>query len=455
MLRLLWVMIQIGLLVGGALWLAARPGTIDINWMEREISIPFGHFLFALFVLVLSTIGLTRLMIYITKTPERMRVGKQFKNTEKGLNALTLSLSSAASGDYGHAQFQAERAAKLLPGHQPVPLLLKAGSQRKQGQFEASEQTLTDLLSDKEGAVLAARALIGTARESGNIAKALTYARTAARDYEGKDKGWLYQTLYELEAVAGNWEDAQKNLDQALKKKAISKEQAAKDFIAIATERARLLKDRQDDKGAVKLLKAALKKDPAFIPTIEVFFVIHVEQQKKRSAYNLIKKAWGVRPHPSLYQLWTQVGGLYGKEADDLPWLQKLLKTNPDHIESYYALAQCQANNANYEAAKEAIEKAITLDPQRRFYKLRAELAEKSGASEASIRHHLEELSEAKADPTWICIKTGLVYESWRAIAKPHNSFNMIEWSSPSTITANSLQAINAPQTIDYLMASN
>ncbi len=443
MLQLIWFLLKIGLLVAGAIWLAQRPGQVDIQWMDYEITIHFGFFLLIFFVLLLLTIGLTRFSLFFTGMPGRRKLKKTIKNNEKGMEALTLSLSSAAAGDYGYAQYQAERALKLLPGSsQPLPLLLQAGAQRKQGQYDKADETLKAMLSHPEGAVLAARALIGNAVEQNNIVGALSYARTADRDYKGKDKGWLLETLYELEAKAGNWLAAEESLNKALKKKAISKEKAEKDYIAIATSRVRELIPNGDEKTSEKMLKAVLKKDPAFQPAVSLMFDMYLENGKGRAASNLLKKAWKTRPHPQFVLMWTQAGLLFGKKDDDLAWLRKLTGQNPNHLESYLALAENNLRGARYDDAKINLDAAMEIARQRRIFKLLIELAEKTGSSEATIRHHIEQMADADPDPIWVCKKTGRTYDRWAAVSLPHGSFNTMVWGDPGAI----LKAANMNQ---------
>ena len=434
MLQLIWFLLKIGLLVAGAIWLAQRPGQIDVQWQDYEITIHFGFFLLIFFVLLLLTIGMTRLSSFLIGLPGKRKLKKTIKNNEKGMEALTLSLSSAAAGDYGYAQYQAERALKLLPGSQPLPLLLQAGAQRKQGQYDKADETLKEMLSHPEGAVLAARALIGNAVEQNNIVNALSYARTAERDYKGKDNGWLLETLYELEAKASNWLVAEESLNKALKKKAVSKEKAAQDYVAIATARVRELIPNGDEKTAQKMLKSILKKDPAFEPAISLQFDIYLEQGKGRAATNLLKKAWKTDPQSRFVDMWIKAGLLFGKKDDDLEWLRKLTKQNPRHLESYIALAENNLRGARHDDVKINLDAALEIARQRRIFKLLIELAEKTDSSEATIRHYIEEMADADADPTWVCKKTGRTYERWAPVALPHGGFNTMIWKSPSEI---------------------
>ncbi len=438
MIQLIWFLLKIGILVAGAVWLAARPGSVDIQWMEYEITIHFGFFLLLFFALLLLTIALTRFSLFFTGLPGRRKFKKTIKNNDKGLEALTLSLSSAAAGDYGYAQSHAERALKLLPGNQPLPLLLKAGAQRKQGNYDAAETSLKSMLSHPEGAVLAARALIGNAVEQNNIAGALSYARTADKDYKGKDKAWLLATLYELEAKAQNWEAADANLYKATKKNAIPKVKSNNDYVAIGTSRAREYQIIGDDYNAVKTLKAVLKKNASFAPAVEDLYHLYIKQSKKRAAASLLKKAWSKQPHPDFVELWIQLGPDFGKSVNDVNWLRKLTNQKSNHVESYLALAESNMAARNYDYAKQDLEHANGLSDRRRIFKLWAKLTEKTGGSEASIRHRLEQIADAKADPTWVCSQTGHTYPNWSAIALPHGSFNTIIWASPDDVSRTS-----------------
>ncbi|MCB9963581.1 MAG: hypothetical protein H6855_00915 [Rhodospirillales bacterium] len=434
MLRLLWFLLRIGLLVGGAMWLSARPGTVNIQWMDYDINIHFGFFLLILLVLLMVAMGLTRLGIYMSTLPERHRDRKVLKNTEKGLEALTLSLSAAAAGDYGHTQYQAERALKFLPGYQPLPLILQSGAQRKQGDFEKADATLKTLLSHPEGAVLAARALIGNAIEQNNIPAALIYARTAEKDYKGRDSGWLLKSLYELEARAGNWEAAESALQKALKKKAVSKDQGADDLKAMMTAQALDLLAAGQTASAEKILKKVVRQHTAFIPAVESLCERYLEAGKKRAATSLLKAAWSAAPHPLLVRLWREVGRLSGKKETDVSWIQKLVQYYPDHYESDFALANVQAVAGLTEDARKSLERAIEKSPQRRFYKLAADLAQKAGGSAASIHHYLEAMSDARPDPIWVCPQTGALFERWHPLVPPQGDFNVLVWGFPDEL---------------------
>jgi HemY protein len=421
--------------------------------MDYDISIHFGFFLLIFFILLVLTIGLTRFSLYFAKMPERYRDKKTIGDAEKGLDALTLSLSSAAAGDYGHAQYEAERALKLLPGHQPIPLLLQAGAQRKQGEFEKADATLKSLLTHPEGAVLAARALIHNALDQQNITAALLYARTVEKDYKGKDKGWLLQILYELEAKAGRWDNAEAALNKALKYKAISKERAESDSIAIATAKAQDLIKASIDKEALKILVRVVRKKPAFVPAVISLCDLYFTAGKKRAIGSLLKKAWRSEPHPEFLKYWEKLGATYEKTTLDKSWLLKLIKQNRDDIESLYALARNEAANGHYDEAKKHLQKAVEKHPQKRFFKLWADVTEKSGGSEVAVRHHLERMNTALLDPVWICSKTGTTYEKWLPLCYPHGSFNTMIWSSPRDINK-TIHANDDDQMYDYLISS-
>ncbi len=437
MIQLVWFLVKIGLIVAGAVWLAARPGKVDITWMDYDITIHFGFFLLIFFFLLLITMALTRFGLFFSNMPGRRKFKKTIKNNEKGLEALTLSLSSAAAGDYGYAQFQAERALKLLPGDsQPIPLLLKAGAQRKQGDHKNAEETLKTMLNSPEGAVLAARALIGNAVEQNDLGSALSYARTAERDYKGKDKNWLLSTLYELEAKAGNWQAAEDQLYKAIKKKAVTKEKGNDDFIAILTAHALQNITDGDLLNAERLLKLVLKKDAAFPPAVTELCKIYLKQSKQRPAAALLKKAWAKSPHPSFVPLWKELGALFNKKREDISWLRKLTAQNASHVESYLALAHSNLNAGNYDYAKQDLDAATALSHERRIYRLWAKYAEKTGGSDATIHQYMEEVTEAKADPTWTCSVSGMTFPSWSAVCPALGTFNTITWVSPDDIKA-------------------
>ena len=428
MLKVIWVILKIGLLVCGAVWLAYRPGFVDIHWDMGEatydVSIQVGFFLFVLFLALVLAVGLTRFALYFKVMFQRHLMRKQEKSVSKGLDALTLSVSSAAAGDHEYSLYHAQRAEKLLPGKQPLPILLHAHALRTKGQNNEADALLEDLLNNSEGAVLAARALVTHSLAQNNLTNALYYTRHAHEQYKGRDKGWLLKTLYELEVRQKNWVEAEKLLKKLEKKKIVTFDQAMSDRLAIWTAQA-----YADIDHSLRLLKSVLRKDPAYIPAVLKLADLYIGQGHHAKAKKVIERCWKTSPHPELGQIWMRLRLVSPRQKPVLEWVEKLTKNNPAHLESYLLRIQAMIYEEKWGDAQQILAEAVEIKPEQRVYKLWADLDERAEKSEATVRMRMEQMLEASPAPCWICKVSGLVYPEWKAIALPHQSFNTIIWS--------------------------
>lgn len=440
MLRLLGFIIKFGVLVAGAMWLANRPGTVTIQWMDYDISLNFGFFLLLLFLCIITSVGLARLMLYVRNLPGRYRDKKSLVDAEKGLKALTLSLSAAAAGDTGYARYHAERAEALLPGSsQPLPVLLQAYALRREGHQAEAEHLLQHVLKDREGSLLAARALINNALHNGDLPRALHYGRQTLSAYQGKDAAWLIKTLYGLETQAMNWDEALSLLNRAAKNKSVPEDQAGRDRAAILIAQSLetiIIKDK------ISLLQKALKAHHDFVPAVTMLARLYMEQGKKRAAYKLVENAWAAHPHPELAALWLYFFSQQNsRKLSAVDWAHRLVKTNPHHIESFLLRARVAIDEQQWEEARAALQSAEELKATRRVYKLWAELEERAGRGEMAIRIRFEALATAEQDAAWICRVSGKTYEHWQPIADAPGGFNTIEWGHHAMVAGDLLAA--------------
>lgn len=431
MLRLLGFIIKVGILVGGAMWLAARPGSVNISWMEYDITLHFGFFLLILFVFIILSVGLARLMLYLRNLPVRYGEKKSLHNAEKGLEALTLSLSAASAGDVGYARHHAARAEKLLPGqNQPLPLLIQAHAMRCEGEHDQADELLQKILKNREGALLAARSLIQNAISKNDVPLALGYGRQVLKNYKGRDEGWLLKTLYNLETLSRHWDEALSLLKKLERKKLIQIERVSSDRAALFYTKA---SDTSVEKDQQFLLQKALKEKSDFVPAVTQLAWLYERQGKRRAACRLIEKTWVLTPHPEMAVLWMSLRKVKKRTSKPVEWAFKLVKLNPHHIESHLLRARVAIDQKQWEEARAAIQSAEEIKPIARVYKLWVELEDVAGHGDGAVRQRYEQLATAMPDPAWMCEVTGRLYPLWQPIGENSGAFNTIKWVYPDT----------------------
>ena len=150
MLRALFFAVKVGLLVAAAVWIAERPGAVEISWLGYDIHAHVGVFLLALlagFLLLSFAFRALALPLWL-----KHRHGR--KKHERGYRALTRGLSAVAAGDVREAEKRAAQARRFLPGDGGLPLLLEAQTARLKGDEAAAAQAFEKLLSAPDTAFL-------------------------------------------------------------------------------------------------------------------------------------------------------------------------------------------------------------------------------------------------------------------------------------------------------------
>jgi HemY protein len=306
MLRAVFFALKVGILVGVCVWVANRPGHIDVSWLGYNISIHMG---FALLVLLFLTICLLigyRIFLGFISFPKSLKRYKKRMQRKKGQKALTLGLSAVAAGDSKAASYQAYRMRKFLPDEGGITFLLEAQAARLRGDDDAACCYFEDLVKDEDTALLGLRGMMLSAMEKGNMDEALSFARQAMKLHPKQP--WIVRMVYSLELREQRWEDAQRTLRKARKYNVISKDQADSDLTSIYLYKGSQALDAGNDKQALRWLKKAQSVSPIFPPVIVRLAEFYSKQGKEKAALNLVSKAWEKNPHPDIIKTWKNLG---------------------------------------------------------------------------------------------------------------------------------------------------
>ena len=120
-----------------------------------------------------------------------------------------------AAGDGHTARRFANQAENLLSDTQPLTMLLSAHSAQLQGDKRSAEKYFLSMLDLPEMEFLGLRGLILQAGKDSGERPLLLARRAFAINPRAS---WVISALYELEARAGNWSDAARTIENAIKK---------------------------------------------------------------------------------------------------------------------------------------------------------------------------------------------------------------------------------------------
>jgi HemY protein len=431
MIRSLLYIVKVGVLVGAAVWLANRPGSVRVDWMDYTLNIQFGFFLIILALVILLGIFIYNAIKAVTGLPRSYRRYRDINNKEKGHRALALGLTAVAAGDARKASQQAARAVRLLPDDLGMPLLLKAQAEKLKGNEAAAREIFVRMLDNKDTAFLGVRGLLQDALDAKNYPKALALAQRGLQLYP-KQK-WILQVVYDLELRARNWDAARIALDRATKADAIDPDRALSDNVAMLMYEADVMQRAGMKEEGLKKLRQAHKLDPYFVPAALALARRYKYDGKKRKGMKLIERTWEKVPHAALAKAWPEFmpAAKEGEPFAKLKWAEKLLDVHPDSADAHIVAAEAAIDVALWGEARDHLEKAESVVLDVRVCHLRAEVEKRAFQDNSEAMMWMKKAQSAPPSRAWVCRETGRVYDEWRAVAEPHGSFNTMEWEFP------------------------
>ena len=436
--------IQIGLLVVAAIWIAQRPGTIEIHWLGYDVTAHVGLVFLGLIFVVAVILFLHRILLAAGALPGRFRERKENKQYEKGYKELTQGLSAVAAGDAAEASAHAKKNRALWPEDQGLSLLLEAQAARLRGEEEVARLSFDKLLANKDTAFLGLRGLLVHAMETGDTNRALDLAQKAWKMHP--EQPWIIRMVYDLGLQQHQWQLAENTLKNAVRYQVVTPQKAQSDRIAMLLARADEAFVKGEDSSALKLFKEAYRLDQSFVPSAQRLAEFYRARGKNRAAQTVIEKTWALNPHPDLIKLWDTLIPRTKKDSstERLRWFEKLASSRPDSEESHLTMAQVALDAQLWGQAREYLQKAEDIALSARLYKLYATLEDQSGHS-ADAYEWQEKAATAPPEKKWVCKQTGMTYEKWSPVAHPHGTFNSIIWDYPNSYAILPLQN-NLPQ---------
>lgn len=432
----------LAVVVAAAIWFSDRPGAVSIQWQGWLIEMSVGRFALALAIVVIAAtivIGIFRL---IGQTPGRIRNSLRTSRRERGYRALTHGMVAVAAGDPDEANRQARRADVLLD-EPPLTMLLSAQAAQLNGDEAAAARYFNNMLDRPETAFLGVRGLLIQAQKSNDRRAALEYAERA---YQLQPKTpWVLNTMFELQIADGRWRAALATLEEAVKRRAVPAEAARDRRAAVLLGCSGEAEAGGDAADALRFAKRANSLAPDFLPAVLRTIDLMVRAGKTRQASRMIHNAWARNPHPELARMYGAMQGSNGDNAlKRVKRFERLLSFNPDHRESHIALAEAALAAELWGEAKNHLEKAAGDDPTARVCRMMADLEERTGDGDGTMRTWLLRASAAPPDPAWICGGCGAAWESWSPTCGDCRELGTLAWERPARARALGLSVMGA-----------
>ncbi len=438
---MIWSVTKIAIFVGlvvaasfGAIFLLELDGGVRIEMAGQEFNLTPFKAVIALLLLVLmiwlflkAVSFLVALLRFING--DETAISRYFDRSrqEKGYRALSEGMMALASGEGEVAMAKAGKAEKYL--RKPaLTNLLTAQAAEMTGNRVKAEEVYKRLLNNEKTRFVGVRGLMRQKLSDGDTETALKLAETAfalkPRHVETQD------TLLQLQAKHADWKGARETLRNKLKYGSIPRDLHKRRDAVLALTEAFAAREEGDLDEANQFAIEANRLSPDLIPAAAMAARAFTAAGNKRKAATIIRKTWGVSPHPDLAAAFAEI------EPDEAPAARlqrfdKLFKLKPDHRETKLVQAELHISGDDFPAARRAVAKLVEEDPDARSLTIMAAIERGEGASDAVVKGWLARALSAPRGPQWVCDICQHIHSEWRAICENCGAFDSLSWRSP------------------------
>lgn len=420
-----------------ASWLAAQPGSVQIDWLGWRLEMRTSLAVALVVIFALGMVFFDRLYRLIKSLPRWLGNSVQKRRDVAGHKALTLGLMAVSAGEPAEAKRQAARARRLLDAPQ-LTNLLAAQASALAGDHQAARRYFTSLIAEADSAFLGHIGMMRLALDDDAPDDALKSARKALAL---RPKSTLAAShIVHLEAARQNWQAALPALETLASQSRSGQAEVQEGRADIQSQRNALLymdacerMKNADREGAQKQLMRIIKDAPGFLPAVIMLGDIYLETGANRKAVKLLEKGFGMTPHSEiasrLKQAWqVNDGGFIAK-------LMKLIPADDDAGDSARCIIANQALDVALDGEAAGQIKAI---PESRrdadAWQVAARIAQTSGHQE-DANAALIATSKAPRPHGWQCSACKSLHDDWYSHCPDCDSFAQLAWQRPDRVT--------------------
>jgi HemY protein len=348
---------------------------------------------------------------------------------------------AVAAGDADAARRFAREADGLLD-EPPLTMLLSAQAAQLNGDEGAARRYFEAMLKRPETEFLGLRGLLNTALRHDDRAEALALVERA-RAISPRTP-WVLRSCLELQVAQRRWGEAEATLAEALKAGIWDAETGRRFRTAILVEASRMAEADGRPNDALTMAHKAVGLMPGFVPAVAREARLLARAGRHKQALRLIEKSWPRSPHAELAQIFREGEPASADPLEGVRHMERLLRLSPEHPESLIAMAEVELRARLWGAARTHLLKAEQVAPDRRVYRLLAELEAAEHDDGAAARAWLAKAAAAPPDAVWACASCGAPAQVWSALCPACDAFDTLSWRPPTT-------AIHLPATTAVL----
>jgi HemY protein len=425
LIRALPALVGIAVLIAISVFIADRPGTVELTWQDWRIDTSVAVLVLGTGAVAMIAAALFHLLRKLIGAPHAIRRSRHERRRAAGYRALTQGMVAVAAGEAAEA-LKLARKADVLLAEPPLTLLLSAQAAQLNGDRDAARKYFTAMLERGETEFLGLRGLLMQALHTGDEALGLKLVERAKTLHPRTI--WVLNQLYELQTRAGQWTRAEATLGERLARNAIDAVTARRHRAVLLHEESREAEAAGDGAHALTLAGGAFASDPGFAPGAARYARLQAAQGAARRAMKILASAWRAAPHPDL------AAAYHSLFPDETPVqrvkrVERLAAVNVEHLESRLALAKAALTARLWGEAR----RRLPVDePSPRVCRLMADIEEGEHGDHAAARAWLARAVDTPfADPAYVCDICGAATPEWVAICPHCRAFASLSWRTP------------------------
>ncbi|QIG48016.1 heme biosynthesis protein HemY [Nordella sp. HKS 07] len=423
MTRLLFRFLLLAAAAAGFAWIADRPGTIVIRWLNHEIETSVVAGLAGLILAMLALWFLLGLLRRLIGTPGAIGGYFRFRKARRGYESLSRGIIAAGAGDGASAQRFATIAAKSLTD-EPLLKLLEVQAAQLKGDRGKVRQGFEAMLNSPETEALGLRGLFAEARQAGDLVAARGYAERALK--LNVAHGWASSALLAIQSQARDWDSALVTLETQ-RKAGQAPADKVKRVKAVLLAAKALAAETGDRNAALDWALEAHKLDPSLVPAAAMAVRLYGADGALRRAWRVASRTWALQPHPDLAEAYAYARPT-SPAQERYERVRRLIGSYAGGIEGAFALGRAAAEARQWDDAAKALEPLLSSEPQARVCATMAEVEEGRG-DKGRAREWLARAVRAPSDPMWVI--DGAASPYWTPISPMTGEIAFAEWKVP------------------------
>lgn len=442
---MIWSIIKIILFVGFVTALTIAAGFLIETGGEVRVAIGVMEFsltpLVGLIVVLLILMGgwlafrVAGLLVAVFRffNGDETAISRYFdRNRERrGFEALADGLMALASGEGRLAMAKATRAEKYL-NRPELTLLISAQAAEMSGETQRAQGYYKKLLADDRTRFVGIQGILKQKLAEGETDTALKLAEKAFALRPRHEK--TMDLLFSLQSGNADWKGARDTLSAKLKVRALPKDVYTRRDAVLALAEAREKIEAGEIQNGTASAILANKLSPDLVPAAVLAAEMHVVENTPKAAAKVLKKAWGILPHPDLAAAFADINPDETAEQR-LARFQPLLKLNPEAPETGLLAAELSIAAEDFAAARKAMGDLAETHPTIRSLTMMAAIERGEGSTDNVVRGWLTQALGAPRGPQWMCSSCKHIHGSWVPICENCEGFDTLSWEVPPPVS--------------------